>query len=1023
MIRWFVVAQLALGIVTAMPASAAPVARDIAAEDSFRIGDAGVLCTAQVRPFDKMLKGMFDRGYSIACRDAAAVVGNLYALRGMSNLAVAAVIAAHPETLSCQPAVPATIEGLGPVTLTECVSPTSQLSYRAYSVQRGNTIFIAEGLGGYDSAIRLGLVTLYGDRPAKGVVEVATTTAGNPAALARVQAGTLDPDSALTQAYLRNNSGSFAEAAEFFETLVERDTARPDAARSTEYLLNQGLQQSNLGNFAAADQLFAQAANLGATSDAVISRLLRNYRAMDELNQRKADEAIAILATPVPPLDALMSDQAIAGGVISPNLSEQINRQNAALERLGGVDKRLRPFERAQILDGQSQQLRGVAYRLLENYPEAVRSLDQASLTFARVREGRVASTAFLRSENFAELALIDEAQQNYTAAEKKLSEASRILNVEYPNSAAGLAAKARLASYLARRGDVDRSLAIYGEVVVESEHMPGSAAGMRNLLAPYFRLLAQRANTDSKAAEAMFAASQIMVRPGVAQTQAVFARELSSGDDEASSLFRQSVTLGREVSRMTGEVARLATPEQGAAAPSPEDVATARATLLALEREQTELQSRLGTYPRYRVLAPAAMKVGELQQALHADEAYYQLRLIGQDAYAVFVTAQGVRAARLATTADQLSADVARLRSSIVTIENGRTVTYPFDLALARKLYLQLFGPFNAEVIKAKNLIFEPDGPMLQLPPNLLVIEQAGVDDYDRRIKGPKADEYDYRGIAWLGRDRDVTTAVSPRSFVDIRMIPPSKGRYAYLGLGHNAPPSAKLRLLRLPSRDSSIDCEWPMSAWENPISASELELADKSLGGGRAQLITGAAFTDTALKARTDLDQYRVLHFATHGLVTAPNPRCPARPALLTSFGDQQSDGLLTFREIYDLKLDADAVVLSACDTAGMATIEATRDAGVATGGNFALDGLVRAFVGAGARSVIASHWPIPDDYDATKKLMVALFSAPPGTPIADALRDGQRKLMASADTSHPFYWAAFAIVGDGQQPLIRK
>ena len=187
----------------------------------------------------------------------------------------------------------------------------------------------------------------------------------------------------------------------------------------------------------------------------------------------------------------------------------------------------------------------------------------------------------------------------------------------------------------------------------------------------------------------------------------------------------------------------------------------------------------------------------------------------------------------------------------------------------------------------------------------------------------------------------------------------------------------------------------------------------------------MTGAAFTDLALDSgnvlNAGLDQYRVLHFATHGLVTAPRPECPARPALVTSVGGKGSDGLLSFREIFDLKLDADVVILSACDTAGMATIGASREAGVTTGGNFALDGLVRAFVGAGARSVIASHWPVPDEYDATKKLIGGLINARAGASMGDALAGAETALMDDPLTSHPFYWAAFIILGDGAKPLV--
>jgi CHAT domain-containing protein len=71
------------------------------------------------------------------------------------------------------------------------------------------------------------------------------------------------------------------------------------------------------------------------------------------------------------------------------------------------------------------------------------------------------------------------------------------------------------------------------------------------------------------------------------------------------------------------------------------------------------------------------------------------------------------------------------------------------------------------------------------------------------------------------------------------------------------------------------------------------------------------------------------------------------PGTAGVVTSFAPDGSDGLLSFKEIFDLKLDADVVILSACDTAGSATAAVSREAGIATGGNYALDGLVRAFV----------------------------------------------------------------------------
>ena len=280
----------------------------------------------------------------------------------------------------------------------------------------------------------------------------------------------------------------------------------------------------------------------------------------------------------------------------------------------------------------------------------------------------------------------------------------------------------------------------------------------------------------------------------------------------------------------------------------------------------------------------------------------------------------------------------------------------------------------------------------MLRLPPNLLVRDQGGIDAYVARANGPRGDPFDFSGIRWLGRDVEISTSVSARAFRDVRAAPRSLARRAYLGLGDNARPPASVAVARVGAGSDLFACDPPLAAWNQPISPSELVIARNALerdGKARALLITGAAFTDSDFKARSDLADYRIVHFATHGIVTSQSASCPTQPALMTSFGAGNSDGLLTFREIFDVKLDADLVILSACDTAGTATAEATRAAGLGSGGGLALDGLVRAFVGAGARLVVASHWPVPDDFNATQRLIAGLFSAAPGIATVSALR----------------------------------
>jgi CHAT domain-containing protein len=1011
----------AIGLVAVsamMSVPAVEAAPSLSLRNSFRIGNAGVLCTAQSKAVTPLLVDMFDRGYSIVCRDAASSVGTLHALRKGKDDVYGRIAAKRSTDLKCDAPAAVKVEGIGDAMAMTCTDQTNQLAYKSYTIERGNIVYAAEGLGGYDSALQLGLRTIMADQPVKGEVQVATTSAGDPAAFARVQAGALDSESALAEAYSRNNDGSYAEAAEFFEALVERDAsgARADA-RTSEYLANQALQESNQRNFQAADTLFARASTPSALADPIVGRLLRNFHAIHQLNQGKVQAALDELAKPVAQVQgATVADAALTKGSISPAVADQINRDNKAMAQLGGaIDGQLQPFERAQILDAQALQLRGVAFRIDKKYPQARASFADAVKAMGAVREGKLNSTAWLRSSIQSELGLLAETEGNIPEAERLYADALQTTEINNPQTAALLAARARFAGFLARHSQADRSRQMFADVVKSAEQIPGSMASVRNLLRPYFRVLAEKADSDPTAVAGMFAASQVMLRPGIAQTQALLARELSGGDDQAATLFRQSVTLTREIARSTGDIARMTSQ------PNPDEkdaLDAARKRLARFERDQTALQSQLAQFPRYRVLAPATMDVSELQKVLKPGDGYFKVTLVGQDGYAMFVTPDGARAYRIGVTTKQLEDMVAKIRDSVVKIENGQVATYPFDLVLARKLYVALLGPVDAQMKSVTNFIYEPDGPLLQLPANLLPTEQGAVDAYVARVK-KGGDDFDFRGVPWLGRDRDVSTVVSPRSFADGRGTAPSKAKLGYIGLGENARPSANPFFVPPPAL--SDDCAWPVGNWNHPISAAELYLASGIIGKDQSKLIVDDQFSDTTIEGLPDLSQYRIIHFATHGLVTAPRPECPARPALLTSFGGGTSDGLLSFKEIFDLKLDADVVVLSACDTAGMATVSATREAGITTGGNFALDGLVRAFVGAGARTVIASHWPVPDDYNATKRLITGLFTAPPGTPMATAMRKAQNGLMDDPDTSHPYYWSAFAIVGDGERPLI--
>ncbi len=981
--------------------------------DSFRVGSDGVVCTAQNRSVDPALKGMFDRAFAIVCQDAASAVGKVYRFDQRQGAG-----SSFSDQAVCESASPVDIGGIPGVTRAVCTAGSTGLRYVRFATSRGRANYLAEGLAGYESAVKLALQSVLLDRAVAGTVEVAVTEAGDPAAFARVQAGNLDPDQALAEGYARNNVGSFPEAAEFFDTLLDRARGGDSGfTRTSEYAANRALQLSNLGRFVEAEPLFVTAETTLDLSDPVQTRLLRNYRMIHALNQGNGAAALAELAKPQTSRSVQLPDSGrLTDGYLDKPIVQRINADDGRVTALGGGGGRLSVTERALLLDAQARQLEGAALRLTAKGADARAALQGSIDQVGKVRNGRVTSAYWLRASALIELAALAEAEGNGPEARKLLNEAVALYATTAPGSPALTGAQVRLAVALSRAGDKVGARTLFREATGKALGNASASANIRNYLVNYFDLLiAPEAGNDAVAE--LFTASQLLVRPGLAQTQAVFARELSGGDDEASRLFRRSLNVSRDVVRLDGDIASLAE-RANESAEAAAALALARDRRGKLGEEQTALLSKLAEYPRFRAVSESRITLPELQSALGDDEAYYRLVLAGDRLYGLFVTKADARAFPLKIDARALADKVAAVRDSItITTEDGRIATPVFDVQTSQQLYLDLFGPVSDVLAQKRHLVFEPDGAMLQLPANLLVTDQASVDAYLARTRKKGADAYDMRGVAWLGKAKFVSTAVSSRGFVDIRSAPPSQAKNGYLGIGENAVPNAERRV-----QLGGGECSWPAEVWDRPISSDELKFAADKFSGGNPRLVLGNAFTDEALTQGGGTRDYRIIHFATHGLVSAPAPECPARPALVTSFGSAQSDGLLTFREVFDLQLDADLVLLSACDTAGEASVSATREAGLATGGNFALDGLVRAFVAAGARTVVATYWPIPDDYDATKTLINGLLGAEKGLALGDALRVAQIRLMDRAETSHPFYWSAFGVIGDGAKSLSR-
>ncbi len=998
----------AAGVVAAPGAARSPTETSISLRDTFPIGSNG-LCEAQILAPEPGA-GLFDRRYSIICRDAATPVGTLWVVKGKDADVAPARFAGQDAT--CNPGSGgAEVPGLTGAQRLACSRSGSIVRSDLLVGSRGGRTFAASGLAAYSKALELGLASLANDRVMPGTVEIPLTSATDDLAFARQQAEAISADQALIEAYRRSNAGNFAEAAEFFAVSAAA-LAGPGAAEAR---LNSALQQSNLGNFAESRRLFAASREVSSSSP-VLARLQRNYEAMDALNQRKAQAALTILDTPVTAsfTDAEDLRQLRLGRSMASQLASENERITSSFSTS------LTPPERARLLDGQHAYLKATTLRQLGRSSEAVALLREAEATLGEVRDGRVISVAWLRAQVLGELAEVAERSGQPVEAEGLHRQAIALLEATYPDAPVLDSARAQLAGFFARGGRRDDALAVYRSIVSGAEGRP--MPSLRNLMTPYFALLTDGKSSASEASSDLFAASQLLQRPGLAQTQAALARELSGGSDEASQLFRTATNLGRSIEQQRVALLDLESLPQPTGQQTTQ-IAERRQRLEQLLVQQTEVLEKLASYPRYRAVSEQAISLADLQATLTPGEAYVKLVTLDTDTYVLYAGADEAMAWRADATPAELEKLVAKIRESIAVIEGGQVLTYPFDIERSRELYVRLFAPVADRLPKLEHIVFEPDGALLKLPINLLVTDDASVEAYKARMAGKNADEYDFRGTAWLGRTARISTSVAAAAFRDVRKARPSAASRAYLGLGENLPigeatPGASRTRAAL---EGGEKCQWSPNIWANPIKADELRDAATRFGGA-SRVLTGGEFTDSMIMGLADLSDYRILHFATHGLVTAPQPECPPRPALLTSFDEEkESDGLLSFSEIFGLRIDADLVILSACDTAGSATVGATREAGVTSGGEFALDGLVRAFVGAGGRTVLASHWPVPDDFNATGRLISGLFTED-GRATAEALRASQLGLMDDADTSHPFYWSAFAVVGDGAARLAR-
>lgn len=553
------------------------------------------------------------------------------------------------------------------------------------------------------------------------------------------------------------------------------------------------------------------------------------------------------------------------------------------------------------------------------------------------------------------------------------------------------------------------------------------------------------RSSPDELRAEAFVAAQYAMISSAAAALDRMTAR-FASGGGELAKLETRRDELKIELDEADRHLASLTASPPGpgrdsALAQAVDRRSASRAALDVLDRQ---ISSKFPQY--FELTRPNPLSVRQAQRLLNRNEALIVMLVLDDATYvwalnndkAAWARADALPAKVLAEKVNALrsSMGVAGSRGSVPDDETraarrtqgakSGSAQSDFQAALAHQLYRELIAPVEDVLAGKTVLLTNVSGPLTSLPLGLLVTE-APVPGQSLSQTSWLADRYALAELPSVSSLRALRCLLIARKTdghpgCESSAESPNHrrgGRSALELVGFGAPVLGG----KLPDGNAAPPAPSDIMATKGAIPAklrslSELPQAKAELDslarqfGSRAAVLTGAQATEPAVKSSRSLPTAQFVVFSTHGLL-ATEIGDNAEPGLvLTPPADAtatgENDGLLTASEAAQLRLAADLVVLSACNTAAPS----------GKPGAEGLSGLARAFFFAGARSMLVSHWAVSDD--ATSRLMQGTFAQLEGGNIegrAVALQRAMQSLRKAEDGkfADPRYWAPFTLVGE--------
>jgi CHAT domain-containing protein/tetratricopeptide (TPR) repeat protein len=483
-------------------------------------------------------------------------------------------------------------------------------------------------------------------------------------------------------------------------------------------------------------------------------------------------------------------------------------------------------------------------------------------------------------------------------------------------------------------------------------------------------------------------------------------AQRFAAGTGDLADLVRKEQDLTVESDKL--DKALLATFSRAPSERRPAVEEDMRKRLEWIEVEKKKLEEVFRErFPDYVALAnPQPLTLQETQNLLTDNEAVVAFEIGDRKSYAWVVTNKAADWREIPTDAKVLDEEIQKLRQPL----NSQTGEI-FDSDLSFRIYQQTFEPISDKIADKTRLSVFANGALTSIPPGILITSDP---------KGKTLKNED-----WLIKKYAVTILPSIYSLKIMRAqmatIAATKPMIAFADpvYSKEARADAKAKHVAMRSlssfyRGSELDVEALAEHLQQlPGTRDEVETIANTLGIDPDDIKLGLEATEKSVK-QSKLDDYRIVYFATHGLVAGDLQnftKAKAEPALALTIPDKPSeldDGLLQASEVAELKLNAEWVVLSACNTASSDGVGAEP-----------LSGLARAFLYAGGKSLVVSHWPISDA--ATAKLMSNLFEIAkqePNLSHGEMMRDATLALLDSATTdeeANPLFWGPFVVVGE--------